>query len=65
VGLEIDEGPGLRRQCTVVLPAGCVVTVEPGVFVPGLGGVRIEDMVVVTEDGCRVMASSSKDLIEL
>jgi Xaa-Pro aminopeptidase len=65
VGLEIHEGPGLRRQGTDELPAGSVVTVEPGVYVPGLGGVRIEDMVVVTEDGCRVMASSSKDLIEL
>ena len=65
VGLEIHEGPGLRRQGTDELPVGSVVTVEPGVYVPGLGGVRIEDMVVVTEDGCRVMASSSKDLIEL
>jgi Xaa-Pro aminopeptidase len=65
VGLEIHEGPGLRRQGTDELPVGSVVTVEPGVYVPGLGGVRIEDMVVVTEDGCRVMARSSKDLIEL
>jgi Xaa-Pro aminopeptidase len=65
VGLEIHEGPGLRRQGTDELPVGSVVTVEPGVYVPGLGGVRIEDMVVVTDDGCRVMAASSKDLIEL
>jgi Xaa-Pro aminopeptidase len=65
VGLEIHEGPGLRRGGTDELPVGSVVTVEPGVYVPGLGGVRIEDMVVVTEDGCRVMARSSKDLIEL
>ena len=65
VGLEIHEGPGLRRQGIDELPVGSVVTVEPGVYVPGLGGVRIEDMVVVTEDGCRVMARSSKELIEL
>ena len=65
VGLEIHEGPGLRRGGTDELPAGSVVTVEPGVYVPGLGGVRIEDMVVVTQDGCRVMPSSSRDLIEL
>ena len=65
VGLEIHEGPGLRRAGTDELPAGAVVTVEPGVYVPSLGGVRIEDMVEVRADGCRVMAASTKDLIEL
>ena len=65
VGLEIHEGPGLRREGTDELPVGAVVTVEPGVYVPGLGGVRIEDMVEVRADGGRVMPSSTKDLIEL
>ena len=65
VGLEVHEGPGLRREGTDELPAGSVVTVEPGVYVPGLGGVRIEDMVVVGDDGGRAMPSSTKDLIEL
>jgi Xaa-Pro aminopeptidase len=65
VGLEIHEGPGLRRAGTDELPAGAVVTVEPGVYIPSLGGVRIEDMVEVRADGCRVMAASTKDLIEL
>ena len=64
-GLEVHEGPGLRRDGTDELPEGAVVTVEPGVYVAGLGGVRIEDMVVVGSDGARVMPSSTKDLIEL
>jgi Xaa-Pro aminopeptidase len=65
VGLEVHEGPGLRRDGVDELPVGAVVTVEPGVYVPGLGGVRIEDMVEVGADGGRVMPSSTKDLIEL
>ena len=40
-----------------MLPVGAVVTVEPGIYVPGLGGVRIEDMVEVTDDGCRVLGT--------
>jgi Xaa-Pro aminopeptidase len=65
VGLEIHEGPRLGRKIDHVLPAGAVVTVEPGIYVPGLGGVRIEDSVEVTVDGCRVLGSSTRDLIEL
>lgn len=65
VGLEIHEGPSLRREGADVLPVGAVVTVEPGIYVPALGGVRIEDSVEVTEDGCRVLGSSTRELIEL
>jgi Xaa-Pro aminopeptidase len=65
VGLEIHEGPTLRGPSEDVLPPNTVVTVEPGIYVPGLGGVRIEDMVVVTEDGCRPMPRSTRDLVIL
>jgi Xaa-Pro aminopeptidase len=65
VGLEIHEGPTLRTPSEDVLPENAVVTVEPGVYVPGLGGVRIEDMVVVTADGCRPMPRSSRELVVL
>jgi Xaa-Pro dipeptidase len=65
VGLEIHEGPTLRSKGEDELPVGAIVTVEPGVYVPGLGGVRIEDMVEVTEDGCRPMPRSTRDLVVL
>ncbi|MFN2543911.1 MAG: M24 family metallopeptidase [Actinomycetota bacterium] len=65
VGLEIHEGPSLRANARDVLPVGAVVTVEPGVYVGGLGGVRIEDMVEVTEDGCRVIGTSTRELVVL
>ena len=65
VGLEIHEGPRLGREFDHVLPVGAVVTVEPGIYIPGLGGVRIEDMVEVTDDGCRVLGTSTRDLIDL
>jgi Xaa-Pro aminopeptidase len=65
VGLEIHEGPSLGRRFDDTLPAGAVVTIEPGIYVPGLGGVRIEDMVEVRSDGCRVLGSSTRELLEL
>lgn len=62
VGLEIHEGPRLSRLGERVLAPGMVVTVEPGVYVPGLGGVRIEDLVAVTPDGPDVLNTLPKVL---
>lgn len=62
VGLEIHENPRLSKTDNTVLKPGMVVTVEPGVYLPGFGGVRIEDLVVVTEDGHDVLTSTFKEL---
>lgn len=65
VGLEVHELPVLRPTSTDVLAAGNVVTVEPGVYLAGEGGVRIEDLVVVGEDGPEVLTAMTKDLLIL
>jgi Xaa-Pro aminopeptidase len=65
VGLEIHEAPRIAAGQTEVLHPGMVITIEPGVYLPGKWGVRIEDMVLVTESGCEVLASTSKELITL
>jgi Xaa-Pro aminopeptidase len=63
VGLEVHEAPWLRRRSDEVLQAGNVVTVEPGVYLAGRFGVRIEDLVAVTEDGAEILTSISKELL--
>jgi Xaa-Pro aminopeptidase len=63
VGLAVHEGPRLSQRSDDTLAAGNVVTVEPGIYVPGRFGVRIEDLVVATDDGCEVLTSVSKRLI--
>jgi Xaa-Pro aminopeptidase len=65
VGLEIHEGPSLRPESEDVLPEGAVVTVEPGIYLDGVGGVRIEDMVEVTAEGGRVIPRTTKELVVL
>ena len=62
VGLEVHEGPRLSQRSDDVLAPDEVVTVEPGIYLPGELGVRIEDLVVVTEDGYRNLSGLPKDL---
>ena len=62
IGLDIHEGPKLSPISTDVLKPGMTVTVEPGIYLPGMGGVRIEDDVLVTRDGCEVLTSLPKDV---
>lgn len=65
VGLEIHEPPRLGKTQEEQLQPGMVITIEPGVYVPGKGGIRIEDMVVVTTAGCAVLTPVTKELREL
>ena len=65
VGIEVHEAPRLARGQTQELVPGMVITIEPGIYIPQQGGVRIEDMVLVTESGHEVLTPTTKDLIEL
>ena len=65
VGIDIHEEPRLSPSCQEILKAGVVITVEPGVYVPGVGGVRIEDTCLVRENGCEALTDADKQLIIL
>ena len=63
IGLEVHEEPALRKDSADVLVEGNAVTVEPGVYLPGELGVRIEDTVIVRKDGCEIITRSPKELV--
>lgn len=65
IGLEVHEGPGLSHRSHVVLEPGMTVTCEPGIYLPGIGGVRIEDDLLITAGGNEVLTSAPKELIIL
>lgn len=65
IGLEVHEAPRLAKSIDALLPLGAVVTIEPGIYRPGWGGVRIEDDVLLTETGPRILTSFPRDLHEL
>ena len=65
VGIEIHEDPRLSNSCHETLKAGMVITVEPGVYIPGLGGIRIEDTCLVKENGAEALTTARKELLIL
>lgn len=65
LGLEIHERPRLGRKDRTKLKAGMVITIEPGAYLEGVGGIRIEDTVVVTRDGCEILTPTEKELVLL
>ena len=65
MGLEIHEEPNIVEANDRLLEPGMVFTVEPGIYVPGLGGVRIEDNVLVTETGCETLTTLPRELTRL
>jgi Xaa-Pro aminopeptidase len=62
IGLSVHEKPAMRHTDNTVLQPGMVITVEPGIYIPGFGGVRIEDFVVITEDGYENLTTATKKL---
>jgi Xaa-Pro aminopeptidase len=65
LGLEVHSGPVVNARSKTILKPGMVITIEPGIYIPGWGGVRIEDDVLITPRGCKVLNQSPKNLIEI
>ena len=65
IGMEVHERPRIAPSSAEILRAGQVITIEPGIYLPGIGGVRIEDDLVVTTSGCQILTHSPRELIQL
>ncbi len=65
IGLDVHDGPGLSEASEITLAPGMIMTVEPGVYVPGVGGVRIEDTVLVTANAPEILTGATKELVEV
>ena len=65
LGRQVHDGQGFSTKSDITLKPGMVITVEPGIYIPGWGGVRIEDDIVVTESGCRILTHATKELLAL
>lgn len=65
LGIEVHDGPAFSKLSDIVLEPGMVATVEPGIYIEGWGGVRIEDDVLVTEDGVEILTKATKELISI
>jgi len=63
IGLETHEGPSISRNSCSILQENMVITIEPGVYIPGWGGIRIEDVVLVTKDSCDILTSACKKVL--
>jgi Xaa-Pro aminopeptidase/Xaa-Pro dipeptidase len=65
VGLELHEQPFMGKGCQLIIKQGCVITIEPGIYIPNWGGVRIEDDIAVTQEGIKILNSAPNQLLEL
>ena len=63
IGLETHEGPGISRNSCNTLQKNMVITIEPGIYIPGWGGIRIEDVVLVTKDSCDILTSACRKVL--
>ncbi|HHT9139115.1 MAG TPA: M24 family metallopeptidase, partial [Candidatus Wunengus sp. YC60] len=65
IGMAVHEGPVINARSKEILEEGMVFTIEPGIYIPGWGGIRIEDIVLVTSHGCNVLSHVPKRLTEI
>ena len=65
LGIEVHENPGAGQKASVPLPVNAVISAEPGIYIPGKFGVRIEDVLIIQENGCKDIMEAPKELLVL